>query len=156
MQKNSFRAKEHQIQITFWSYSKISWKEYNPMWAIKWNGLFMSKNRSYIAGVSSFWVVISAAGLRLIKLKSPKTEFMGKSRGFHKWVSQKGQWKILNQKIMCGKHFWKNILVRMAHFSTLCHVPLTSLPLTSPPAIAFFFVLFFCFLFSCFKAQRSL
>lgn len=42
---------------------------------------------------------------------------------------------------MCGKHFWENILVRMAYFSTLCHVPSASLHLQQ-----LFIYLFICFI----------
>lgn len=61
--------------------------------------------------------------LWLIKLKSPKTEFMGRSCGFHvtHGESERAMEKI-NPKIMCGKHFWENMLVITALCSFL---PLT-------------------------------
>lgn len=79
--------------------------------------------------------------LWLIKLKSPKTEFMGRSCGFHVTHGESERaMENINPK-MCGKHFWENMLV----ITALC----SFLPLTLDFSLLAFFFFFF-------MAQRSL
>lgn len=103
----------------------------------QWNktGLFMPKDSSYVAGVSS---VVN-------QIEVHQNWVYGKIMWIS-WVSQKGQWKIVNQKIICGKHFWVKMLVITALCSFL---PLT-LNFCPPTCVSFFFVFFF------YMAQSSL
>ncbi len=73
--------------------------------------------------------------LWLIKLKSPKTEFMGRSCGFHVTHGESERaMENINPK-MCGKHFWENMLV----ITALC----SFLPLTLDFSLLAFFFFFF-------------